>query len=313
MNTLTTCPVCKSENIKFKYKVPDRHYGIKGEFTLYKCSNCGLVFLNPMYDDQELSKFYPEDSYYSYYANFDKGEKKFKLSHLIYKIVTFSFFDRKIEKSDGGKVLDIGCGNGWVIYEYKKKGWRVAGLEPSKIAAEIGNTENLNIYNGTLLEAKYPDKEFDLILSNHSFEHIYNPHEVLSEVYRILKDNGKIILGIPNYGGIVSRLSGKYWYYLGAPVHTFNYSTGNIKRLLAQHGFRAIKTSYVSMPLGILGSIQIFANRKNGQKSSDGKWVNSAPLKFCVNYLAKLFNLFRVGDCIELTIVKNSAIGTIVK
>ncbi len=252
MLQITVCPNCLNVNISNKYTVQDRHYGIKGYFNLDICNKCGLVFLNPMPNDEELSKFYPEEGYYAYHMDFSNIKKEGAIKELIKKVLFYNAFNKEeVQFEHTGKVLDIGCGNGWVLYQYKQKGWEVAGVEPSKIAAEIGNKAELNIYNGTLLNAAYADNEFDYIRSNHSFEHIYNPNEVLDEIYRILKLEGKLFIGIPNYAGINSKLAKKYWYYLGAPVHTFNYSPQNIKQLLAKHNFKVIELRYVSGISGI--------------------------------------------------------------
>jgi SAM-dependent methyltransferase len=302
MEKILECPNCSSSNIAEKYIVQDRHYGVKGDFNLSQCKQCKLVFLNPMFNDDELAKFYPEDDYYSYYVDFGTKKKTSPIKELVKKIIY------PIKEEDRfatpGKVLDIGCGNGWVLYNFLKKGWQVAGVEPSKIAAEIGNKSNLNIHNGTLLSANYPTNEFDYVRSNHAFEHIYNPNEVLAEMHRVLKHDGKMMMGIPNYNGINSKIAKEYWYYLGVPVHTFNYSPKNITQMLAKHNFEVTSIKYVSSARGILGSIQVYLNRKNGKKSNEGSVFNSRTLFFIAKYIAKLENLFNAGDCIEVFAVK---------
>ncbi len=304
MEKITVCPNCSNNDIVEKYCVPDRHYGVKGNFTLHQCNMCKLVFLNPMFNDEELAKFYPEDDYYSYYVDFKTEKKVNPIKELIKKII----YPKKEEDTftTPGKVLDIGCGNGWVLYNFLKKGWQVAGVEPSKIAAEIGNKSNLNIHNGTLLSANYSANEFDYVRSNHAFEHIYNPNEVLAEMYRVLKPNGKMMMGIPNYNGINSKIAKKYWYYLGAPVHTFNYSPKNITQILAKHNFEVTTIKYVSGASGILGSIQIYLNRNNGKKSDQGWVFNSSVLRFIAKGIAKIENLFNAGDCMEVYAIKKN-------
>ena len=104
-------------------------------------------------------------------------------------------------------MLDIGCGNGWFIYMMRDKGWDVKGVEPSKAGAEAGRRiANLDIHHGDLLSGNYPSEYFDYIRSNHSFEHIPNPNEVLQEIHRILKPNGKAFIGVPN----INSLNGNY-------------------------------------------------------------------------------------------------------
>lgn len=286
MEKYSNCPICNNDNIYAYTKNSDRHYGNQGEFNYDRCPNCKVVFLNPMFNDKELFEYYPEDTYYAYNNNFldDKNVDK-------------------IEKN-GKRVLDIGCGNGWTLYEFQKKGWEVAGVEPSKKACEIGNKHGLNIFNGTIIQANFPEEHFDFIRSNHSFEHIYNPQETIAESLRVLKKGGKIEIGVPNFSGINSKLFGKHWYYFGAPVHTFNYSPENLKILLSKYNFEIEEVKYVSGVLGLLGSIQILFNHFKGKRSSKGGIMRSKLLFYIAREIIRVQNFLKIGDCIEITAIK---------
>jgi len=306
MEKIVKCPNCGSSALVEKYMTKDRHYGNAGNFRLDVCRSCKLVFMNPMLNDIELSNYYPEESYYAYHEEIIvKRKQRGAIKRLVSKII---FGSDKLDKLENpGKILDIGCGNGWVLYKYKKAGWQVAGVEPSKIATELGNKAGLNIFNGTLLQAKFKNDEFDFIRSNHSFEHIYNPNETLSEIYRILKPNGELLIGVPNIAGLNSKLAGKYWFYLGAPVHTFNYSPKNLKMMLTKHGFEVSKVRYVGGANGILGSIQIYLNRNTGRPSSEGKIIKSRALQILAVLVGRVQNLFHIGDCMEVIAKKKIA------
>jgi len=47
MNQLYKCDLCESTNLEFVDVIHDYNRGFKGNFNLYKCKNCGLMFLNP--------------------------------------------------------------------------------------------------------------------------------------------------------------------------------------------------------------------------------------------------------------------------
>lgn len=301
MTNITSCINCSKTEFVFYNKVPDRHYGIAGEYNIEKCKNCGLVFLNPMPNDKELAAFYPEESYYSYHIDIYKKTpvKNFFKSLLL---MDNSVIEPKFKKP--GKILDIGCGNGWTLFQFKSKGWSVFGVEPSKVGAKAGNDAGLNIFNGELIEANYQTSSFDYVRSNHSFEHIHNPIETLKEIDRILKPNGTLLIGIPNISGINSKVFKKYWYYLGAPVHTFNYNEKTISEILSKNGFEVKKINYNSSYAGIIGSLQIYLNKKNKKSSHQGFIVNFFPFKFLASIIAKIENLFKIGDCIEIIAVK---------
>jgi SAM-dependent methyltransferase len=301
MNKIVNCINCKAKEFEPYTNVPDRHYGIKGIFSLDKCINCGLVFLNPMPTEQELSAFYPQETYYSYHIDIFK---KNPIKDFFKKIFLMDNSVKEPKFNAPGKFLDIGCGNGWILYQFILKGWQGYGVEPSKLGSEIGNKAGLNIFNGELLSAEFENLKFDYVRSNHSFEHIHNPNEIINEIHRILKPNGKLLIGIPNINGINAKIFKKYWYYLGAPVHTFNYNEKTITEILDKNGFKVEKINYNSNWAGFLGSIQIYLNRKNQKTSHDGFFINFMPLRFLFSIIAKTQNLFKVGDCIEVIAVK---------
>jgi SAM-dependent methyltransferase len=286
MQKIESCPICSNDNFTSKGNYQDWHYNNKGEYSYSLCQSCNLVFQNPLYDDSELANFYPKEDYYAYKNNYHQvhTENQSKLNK---------------------RILDIGCGNGWVLAEYRQKGWDVAGVEPSKFAAESGNQTGLNIFNGTLLEASFQENYFDLVTSNHSFEHIYNPNEILIEVKKILKTNGELKIGVPNYNSFNSKLFGKHWYYFGAPVHTYNYSGKNLKLLIEKHGFEFIQINHVSGVLGILGSLQIIYNKLiNRKNSSEGKIINSKFLFYVARVFINVQNKLNIGDCVEIVVRK---------
>lgn len=294
---LESCILCGEKNIKNIYKTHDRHYGIKGEFDIATCANCGLFFLNPMPSEHYLTSLYPK-TYYSYQ---DFYEKKHSFIKNLYKkyVINIRTLDPHFDVP--GKVLDIGCGSGKFLYLMKQQNWQVYGVEVNENAAKLGNElEQLNIHPGDLLTSNYASDFFDYIRSNHSFEHITNPEEVLDEIHRILKKDGKLLIGVPNIESFNGRLYKKYWWYLGAPVHPFNYSVSTLSKMLEKHGFSVDKVSYNGDFTGVLGSFQIFMNRNNHKKSEEGFFINNIFLRTIAHQWAKILNLFRAGDAIEI-------------
>ncbi len=297
---LTACPLCEGKILRQIYLAKDRHYGIPGLYRIVRCSSCSLVFLNPMYCDRELSAMYPRN-YYAYQDNFERSRWK-EIAKMVfgYHVGTRDPAFRK-----PGRMLDLGCGSGWFMRVLQNQGWETHGVEINDAAADLGRkSAGLNIRSGDLGQANYPSAFFDYIRSNHSFEHISCPDETLDEMYRILRPEGKILIGVPNVGGLNARLFREYWWYLGAPVHPFTYSVGTLSKLLEKHRFRVQKIVYNSDYSGILGSFQIWLNRQNGRKSTEGAFVNNPLLRIVCHWIAKGVDLLGIGDAIEITAVK---------
>lgn len=294
---LRSCPLCTGNDFKELYVTTDRHYGISGSYRLVRCGSCALVFLNPMYSDEELAGLYPSD-YYAYQDKFQTSRWK----TIAKKLVGYSIGTKDPHFEAPGVLLDLGCGSGWFLESMRAQGWSTYGVEISEAAAALGQkAKGLQILCGTLEQAKFPPEFFDYVRSNHSFEHISCPNETLEEIHRILKPGGKVLIGVPNIDGLNAALFGRYWWYLGVPVHPFSYSVRSLSTILRKHGFIVDKIVYNSQYTGILGSLQIWLNRNNGRKSSEGAVVNNRALQLLCHWFGKLENLFRVGDAIEIT------------
>jgi SAM-dependent methyltransferase len=300
------CPICNSKNIITIYSTHDRHYGIQGTFDIVQCKDCAIRFLNPMPSEEELTSLYPEDIFYAYTDFTQTLEEKYDFKRIIKRILFLELRTHDPKFSRSGRILDIGCGSGEFLYKYKKRGWQTKGIEVNKTAASLGNKiANLDIYPGSLMQANFENSYFDYVRSNHSFEHITNPQEVLREVHRILKKDGKFFVGVPNANSFNAKVFREYWWYLGVPVHTFTYTEKTLSNLLEKNGFIIESLKYNSDYSGILGSIQIFLNRKNGKLSSEGFFIQNSLLRVLGNYISKILNALRLGDAIEIVCRKN--------
>lgn len=292
------CPLCGSGEQLVVYVTRDRHYGIKGEFTVVRCSSCSLVRLSPMPSEKELASYYPEDFYaYQPISATNRG-----MRYMLRRVFLCAIRTKDPRFAVPGTLLDLGCGSGAFLAQYRKRGWEAWGVELNTRAATYGRAvEGLNIFGGSLLEAKLPSNYFDYIRANHSLEHIPNPNDTLRELRRIIKPTGLLHIGVPNIDSVNARVFGRYWWYLGAPVHTFNYSRNTLIRLARKNGFTPIRVKYNSDYGGTVGSLQIVLNRNCARKSTEGLVINSTPIKVVGQWVAKLFDVIRQGDVIEVT------------
>jgi len=298
---LKQCPLCEEERFEPAYLARDRHYGIPGVYRIVRCAGCSLVFLNPMYTDEELGALYPAD-YYAYQDRFSSKRWKEILKALLW--LRLGTRDPVFPKP--GRMLDLGCGSGWFMCAMRDQGWDAYGVEINSAAADLGRkTCGLDIFPGTLRQAKYSPAFFDYIRSNHSFEHISCPGETLEEFHRILRPGGKVLIGVPNIAGLNAKVFGEYWWYLGAPVHPFTYSVETLSRLLKKHDFCVQKVTYNSDYSGILGSLQIWLNRRNGRKSTAGSAINNLLLRIACHWAARCIDFLKMGDAIEVVAVKS--------
>ncbi len=98
--------------------------------------------------------------------------------------------DCKVDKKEL-KLLDVGCGSG-IVMKYIKSEW--FGIDMN--AGEY-TKNNTNFTKEDIHVLPYEDKTFDIVFCCHTLEHVLSPFICLSEMKRILKDDGSIILSIP--------------------------------------------------------------------------------------------------------------------
>ncbi len=242
---LRECPLCGGQNIVSLLTARDYHYGNPGEFAQSQCTGCTLAFLDPMYEDEELAALYPSD-YYAFTDRFAASGVRRSVTAKLSGLLTppeHKTRDPKFERP--GRMLDIGCGAGWFISRMRDQGWDVKGVEPNIAAAEFGRSkEGLDIFPGSLLDANFPARAFDYVRMNHSFEHMAHPNEILDEVYRILADQGKLMIGVPNRDSFAARVFGRFWYHLALPLHAFTYSVQTLSQMLTKHNFDVEKSGF---------------------------------------------------------------------
>ncbi len=118
--------------------------------------------------------------------------------------------------NEGGTVLDVGCATGYLSFELKEKGCKVTGLEIDPEMAEEArlNCDKVIVGNAEAIELPYKEY-FDVILYADVLEHLRNPLEVLIRFRSYLKQNGYIVVSIPNVANWFVRLSllfGKFNY-----------------------------------------------------------------------------------------------------
>jgi Methylase involved in ubiquinone/menaquinone biosynthesis len=301
---VTACMLCGGRNFREIMKAPDPHYGMPGLFPIFRCADCSLQFLNPQPTLAYLATAYPTE-YYSYVLHpLPTGWRAYKRR--------FGIFLRRLLGLEIGRtrdphferpgtMLDIGCGAGDFLLRKRAEGWKVHGVEISAKAAEAGRSQGgLDIKSGTLPEAHFPDAFFDYVRTNHSFEHLHNPREVLKEIRRIIKPDGKLFIGVPNVASLPADMFGDCWYNLGPPTHPYGYSPKSLSRFLEQEGFEVEKVGYNSTFSGLIGSIQIRLNRGKGLSSEQGRVINNRILIILAHWVAQIIDAFQRGDCIEV-------------
>lgn len=148
----------------------------------------------------------------------------------------FNLINKYVKK---GRVLDIGCSIGTMLQIFEENGWQVWGVEPSK-SAQSATAKGYRVIRNYFEKADLPRHYFDLIILNHTLEHMDNPTGVLQKVNILLKKKGIVFVDVPNAGGLSARVLGKYWPFLSPEEHKHQFTRKNLEKVFKETGFKIL-------------------------------------------------------------------------
>jgi len=217
----------------------------QGEWFVYKCPDCGLGFLDPRPDQNELHKLYSSNYFQKQY---DEGldpesqEMKYRLVQENHRIRFF----RSMKKQ--GRLLDIGCGMGYFLYACQGYGYHVEGLDISDdSAAYVRNILHIPVTAGAIEGINYENESIDIITMWHFLEHVSDPRLYLKKAWDWLKPNGILVIDVPNYKGTDAHKTWNNWKGWQLPYHLYHFTPESLGNMLLKHGFKIIrKKSYLS-------------------------------------------------------------------
>ncbi|MDR1561056.1 MAG: class I SAM-dependent methyltransferase [Holosporaceae bacterium] len=189
----------------------------------------------------------------------------------------------RLSKEFNGKILDVGCGTKPYRELFNVDVYH--GLEYSDSKSGISHKSQDFVYDGHAFP--FQNETYDGIISNEVLEHVFNPDEFLSEVSRVLKRNGKLLLTVPFV-----------WDEHEQPGDFARYTSFGIKYLLKKHGFKIIyfhkSANNITIIFQLINDyiykIFIGKNRKHN--------------RIIINSLTSIFNI--LGLALSLILPKNN-------
>lgn len=270
------CNLCNSQGEYLYRHLEDRIFGTPGLWSIRKCSNpaCELLWLDPMPVRSDLVKLYAR--YYTHiytrednathksawrkfadkvcegycsqrygYLEANKGWLEKILGYLIYlhpgRRADVDGYIKFLHPHLGGKLLEVGCGNGKKLAQLKKFGWDVEGVDFDSTAVEIAQHRGMKIRLGELEEQTYQENRFDAIVSSHVLEHVPEPIGFMRECYRILKPGGQLVFATPNAGSYGHKIFQGHWRGLEPPRHLHIFAKDSLFYAAARAGFQNIR------------------------------------------------------------------------
>lgn len=154
----------------------------------------------------------------------------------------------------GSRILDLGCGNGSFIANFRQRGWQLHGFDSSESGIEIAkaNFDGIHFFSADVTKES-PDffieqcgGPVDVVLSTEVIEHVYAPRSFARLCYAALKPGGFAIITTPYHGylkNLALALAGKMDFHYTALLdggHIKFWSKKTLRTLLEETGFTSI-------------------------------------------------------------------------
>lgn len=271
-----SCPACATRFDRATHEVliaSEMMFGLGDTFNFASCHRCQTLYLlNPPSD---LSPFYPLD-YYSL-ADLPAASRRSWLRRVVTRAKTRAYlgqFDplgllllkitrplmpqalrwiKLCDKDTSARVLDVGSGNGELLHQLAALGFRkLKGIDP--FLSEAQQQER----PFPLCKQDFADEtsQQDVIVFNHSLEHMPEPAGILAHARSLLRPGGVLLVRTPVAGSTAFRTYREHWVQLDAPRHLTVFSVAGIRSLADRTGFTLYATRYDSTAMQFWGSEQ---------------------------------------------------------
>jgi len=209
------CEVCGGSDFALLYGQPHK-YLFYGE-QVWRCE-CGLVFLSPRLDEKGLAQFYGSKFLkHRIYQRLDGERQRLAQEHF-----------EALSPLISGKILEIGCGEGWLVKLLRDAGRDAEGTEvcPEKrVKADVPVIECGGI----------PEGEWDAVLAIHLLEHLREPRRFLRDLHAVTQ---QIYVEIPAYD--LANPHAEYHH----SAHLFDFSRKHLRQLMAEEDWRITEELY---------------------------------------------------------------------
>ncbi len=199
------------------------------------CEGCGLVRIDPYFDEASIAAFYQHDYRGIYTEAWADPEDYFERQQWRGRRVR----EWLAEHVDGRprRVLEVGCGAGGVLDAFREAGCEVAGCDYGAEMLEVGRRHGLELVEGGA-EALLPFAPADLVILSHVVEHLRDPIAVLRQVTALLGERGRIYIEVPGVLTIRERDGDVHNYLQNA--HVWNFCAATLDAVAARAGLRRV-------------------------------------------------------------------------
>lgn len=223
------------------------------------CKPCGFAHLDPIPDAEMLTRHY--QTYYS------KTKPNFESEHEEDADWWADLYNDRLEqiecRTEGRRLLDVGCGPGYFCEAAKARGWRAEGCDPCADMLAGAIKSGAAVYHCGA--DNLPTGKYDLVTLWEVLEHLPDPAKALRDCRDRLNPGGMLAVQVPND---FNRLQDNRGYWVVFPDHVNYFNRKSLQRLLKRCGFNPVhaETSF-PMELFLLSGMDYVAKPEIGRRA----------------------------------------------
>jgi 2-polyprenyl-3-methyl-5-hydroxy-6-metoxy-1,4-benzoquinol methylase len=304
--TNSYCAICGSSNIKIHRRIHsnldvipeglDRENSV--DVTVFKCANCGLLS-SP--GNETTLQAYQDES-----VCLDAAISKITADKNVPSVYTFDELSW-IGEPDGENLLEVGCSAGYFLLRAREKGWKTFGIDIDRNAVTYAKEKyGLNVSWGSLPESGYQENYFKAIVMIGVLEHILDPVAYLSMARRFLKEDGFMLIAVPNASSLNAKISGLSrhdWDMFCEPGHLYHYNLKTLSLLAERCGF--VASNWRTTTIKIRGKIPFLPTRlPRLERTLKDFYSRSVVFRTMYETSLKLLDMVNLGDILVVKMVK---------
>jgi len=231
--------VCVDDCIVCQSKVTAEWASTPFPFRAIKCVDCGFVWMQTQPKRDSLQK------YYSDYIGRRRISDPIKMKQRSVQYQDDKNFLQRFVRS--GRILDVGC-NGGFFLECLDNSFEKHGIEIDASAVKYAQQNydfGVNVLCGDVLEARYPDGKFDVLVMRGTIEHVTRPIKVIERCSKLLKTGGLFyITATPNVDSLAAELFRDRWSLFHPVQNLWHFSPHTLSSICQSFGMTFVSSTF---------------------------------------------------------------------
>ncbi len=233
-----SCPICKNSKKKILYRLCDNMKIMGANFPetssfIAKCTNCGLLYMDTEATQEDFLNYYKYGAVApKYYDMFGKEDTDDYYQHLCKSVEPY--IDKK------SSILDIAGAWGEFASYMKALGYEdITDLDPAEKCISYAREHGVKTLMTDSTDMRdIREKSFDMVILNHSLEHIINVESTMQNIDRVLKDKGYLFIEVPDVEGYADEEAAPFNFL--TYEHVLHMSMNDMDNLARIYGYEMV-------------------------------------------------------------------------